>query len=198
MFIHYILIVYKGDNFGSGLRGLFPILCVVNLTQEEVQELIYLSELPDEHLIDNDNNMNSDGGEQYYSSVRHFSTGVQYDLDPRATIRLQNLRRTVTFREKHHTPTSEENNFHYLCAASSSTSPIHPTMIHNNSHAGEGVPPLRTASMHATYSPRRSRHSNILQDPLLLQEEEYFRSESSGSTAIVNNTPDSKTYLNGY
>ncbi|KAL9559885.1 hypothetical protein MBANPS3_000210 [Mucor bainieri] len=190
-----------GDNFGSGLRGLFPILCVVNLTQEEVQELIYLSELPDEHLMDN---KNSDGGEQYYSSVRHFSTGVQYDLDPRATIRLQNLRRTMTFREKHHTPTSEENNFHYLCAASSSTSPIHPTMIHgnnnnnNNGHAGDGVPPLRTASMHATYSPRRSRYSNILQDPLHLQEEEYFRSESSGSTAIVNNTPDSKTYLNGY
>jgi hypothetical protein len=182
-----------GDNFGSGLRGLFPILCVVNLTPEEVRELIYLSELPEGTLSESNVDPN---GEQYYSSVRHFSTGVQYDLDPRSTIRLQNLRRTVTFREKRHTPTSEENNFHYLCAASSSSSPVY----HSNNNAGDGgVPPQRTASMHATFSPRRTRHSNPLQDPLLLlQEEDYFRSESSGSTGNVNNTPDSKTYLNSY
>lgn len=180
-----------GDNFGSGLRGLFPILCVVNLTPAEVQELICLSELPDDTLSENNVDPN---GEQYYSSVRHFSTGVQYDLDPRSTIRLQTLRRTVSLREKHHSPTSEENNFHYLCATLSSS----PTYHHsdNNAAGDGGVPPLRTASMHATFSPRRTKHSNPLQDPLLLQEEDYFRSDSTGSTGDVNNTPDSKTYLN--
>ncbi|CAO3624756.1 unnamed protein product [Mucor hiemalis] len=186
-----------GDNLGSGLRGLFPILCVVNLTPEEVQELIYLSELPDDHGHDNNEG-------EYYSSVRHFSTGVQYDLDPRATIRLQNLRRTLTFREKSNSVSTEENNFHYLCAASSSVSPVSPNNIMMATHPSLGennnnVPPQRTASMHATFGPRRSRYSNILQDPLhLLQEEDYLRSESSGSTAIANNTPDSKSYLNGF
>lgn len=178
------------------MRGLFPILCVVNLTPEEVQELIYLSELPDDNDLANGNNNNQEG--EYYSSVRHFSTGVPYDLDPRATIRLQNLRRTLTFREKHNNNNTEENNFHYLCAASSSVTPISPNLMMNNT-AG-GYPPQRTHSMHATFGPRRS---NLIgqQDPLLImrQEEKYFRSESSGSTAIAtNNTPDSKSYLNGY
>jgi hypothetical protein len=162
----------------------------VNLTPEEVQELIYLSELPDD--TPNEGNLVDPSGEQYYSSVRHFSTGVQYDLDPRSTIRLQNLRRTATFREKHRSPTLEENNFHYLCAASSSSSS---PMYHSNAGDG-GVPPQRTASMHATFSPRRTGYSNPLQDPLLLlQEEDYSRSESSPN---VDYAPDSKTYLNSY
>lgn len=148
-----------------------------------MQELIYLSELPDQE---------EDSGE-YYSSIRHFSTGVPYGLDPKGTIRLQNLRQTVTYREKH-AVANEENNFHYLCAASSSISPISPNLMMN---AGDpSVPPQRTASMHATFGPRRLRYSNMLQDPLLMQEEHY--SESSGSTAIANNTPDSKSYLNGF
>lgn len=156
----------------------------MNLTPEEVHELLYLSELPDDELSNNDLSNDEGGGGEYYSSIRHFSTGVQYDLDPRATIRLQNLRRTLTFREKSRSPTSsDENNFHYLCAEASSNS----------------SPPLRTASMHATFNPRRSRS---LQDPLLAmqQDEDYFRSEaSSGSPVVTNNTPDSKTYLNnGY
>jgi hypothetical protein len=158
-----------------------------------VHELLYLSELPDEDLLDQHNE-----GEQYYSSVRHFSTGVPYEMDPRATIRLQNLRKTLTYREKSHTHTTEENNFHYLCATSSA-SPIHTSSTVSNPFTlggGEGVPPLREASMQATFTPRRTRHSNIgLQDPL---QDDFFRSESSGSTAVTNNTPDSKTYLNGY
>lgn len=154
--------------------------------------MIYLSELPD----DNSNN-NQDGG--YYSSVRHFSTGVPYDLDLSATIRLQNLRRTVTYREKHQN--NGENNFQYLCAASSSYSPMSPGLMMANLNAGDtgNLPPERTASMHASFGPRRSGYSNGLQDPLLImQEEGYLRSESSGSTAMVNNTPDSKSYLNAY
>ncbi|KAI7883829.1 uncharacterized protein EV154DRAFT_568021 [Mucor mucedo] len=175
-----------GDNFGSGLRGLFPILCVVNLTAEEVQELIYLSELPEGD--------EEESGE-YYSSIRHFSTGVEYGLDPKGTIRLQNLRRTVTYREKQQQATKGENNFQYLCAASSSISPLSHNLMMN---AGDpSVPPQRTASMHATFGPRRLGYSNGLQDPLRLMQEEHY-SESSGSTAIANNTPDSKSYLNGF
>lgn len=157
----------------------------MNLTAEEVQELIYLSELPD----------GDDESGEYYSSIRHFSTGVEYGLDPKGTIRLQNLRRTVTYREKHQPSSNEGNNFQYLCAASSSISPISHNLMMN---AGDpSVPPQRTASMHATFGPRRTGYSNGLQDPLRLMQEEHY-SESSGSTAIANNTPDSKSYLNGF
>lgn len=162
---------------------------MTHLTSEEVHELLYLSELPDEDLLDHSNER-----DQYYSSVRHFSTGVPYEMDPRATIRLQNLRKTLTYREKSHSYTTEENNFHYLCGASSSISPLY-TYTQSNSFLnteGAGVPPLRAASMQAKFTPRRPKNA------LHMQEDDYFRSESSGSTAVTNNTPDSKTYLNAY
>ncbi|KAG2229961.1 hypothetical protein INT48_000594 [Thamnidium elegans] len=209
-------------NFGCDVEAVKGHIFKVNSLEKQFVRVIYqlnAPENPDElELLKDDlirmyyyfddgwafgDNLGSglrDG--EYYSSVRHFSTGVPYDLDPRATIRLQNLRRTVTYREKHNNTSNEENNFHYLCAASSSITPISPNiMMANINNAGDAssVPPERTASMHATFGPRRSRYSNGLQDPLLImQEEDYLRSESSGSTAIVNNTPDSKSYLNGY
>ena len=176
---------------------MFPILCVVNLTPDEVQELIYLSELPENDVEDHLDHRESNG--QYYSSVRHFSTGVPYDLDPRATIRLQSLRKTLTFREKSNSVSTEENNFHYLCAASAGPT-VSPSnnmlaLFQEGNTNSSGPPPQRTASMHATFGPRKSNPS---QEPLhLLQEEDYYGQEISGTTGY-SNTPDSKSYLNGF
>ncbi|KAI8883056.1 hypothetical protein K501DRAFT_323650 [Backusella circina FSU 941] len=108
-----------GDNFGSGLRGLFPILCVVNLSEEEVQELLYQSELQDE------------------AQMRQLSSGLEYDMDPKSTLRLRTLRRTATQKRASTVGSVEENNFQYLTGQTA------------------GEPPQRTASMHARFNPRQ-------------------------------------------
>jgi hypothetical protein len=71
--------------------------------------------------------------------MRQFSSGIEYDMDPKSTLRLRTLRRTATQNRSSISPAGsvEENNFQYLTSQTA------------------GEPPQRTASMHARFNPRQ-------------------------------------------
>ncbi|KAI9471919.1 MAG: hypothetical protein EXX96DRAFT_340725 [Benjaminiella poitrasii] len=162
-----------GDNYGSGLRGLFPLLCVVNLTKEEVQELLYLSEeIPEgEHHVNNGRDLIQDGklsqdDPHDCSLSRQFSTGVRYDLDPESTARLRNLRRTLTLQEAKRFQQSGVGCYDpystvpimYNHEQITVSDPMHITSQTDNYYAG-GTPPLRKTSRHAaSFAHNKSRY----------------------------------------
>ncbi|KAI7907073.1 uncharacterized protein BX663DRAFT_539830 [Cokeromyces recurvatus] len=162
-----------GDNYASDLRGFFPLLCVVNLTKEEVHELqLYSSiKLLEEEQDDNDKQQSSLPHHNTCSSSQYqFSTttaaaaaaaaaeNLQYNLASSSnTYPLKNLHRALTLQEKERsrkTDSSENHSYKKppinmtslaICQKEQSITINQTANVHHS-----GTPPLRKASIHVT------------------------------------------------